>query len=353
MALNEPLSQATRKVLDRNDLSPLWEIEETKLGEERKDLEPGLWKWADIKSAIDHIAEDVTIDELPPGFRRRVAVPVNSNYASALSHTIYLGIQTVSPGETAPSHRHGANAMRFTIEGNEEVKTTVGGEEFAMLDNDLVTTPQWEWHDHVNESDEEIAWLDVLDLPLMFNSLNAGNVFEDHQETRQEVDKPNGYYASQFGKLRNSTDESIPGPFDGFREPTPPFRFEWEDCYQSLMNAARHNENTRSPYDGVVLDYVNPATGKYPLFPSFGVRAQLLDGTLETHRHNATEVYYVINGSGNTEVSGTDLAWEERDIFVVPSNNPHNHQPDDEAILLSITDKPIFDALNFYHEVAL
>lgn len=31
---------------------------------------------------------------------------------------------------------------------------------------DLVVTPTWHWHDHGNESDAPVIWLDVLNLPV-------------------------------------------------------------------------------------------------------------------------------------------------------------------------------------------
>lgn len=31
---------------------------------------------------------------------------------------------------------------------------------------DVVVTPTWHWHDHGNESDAPIIWLDMLNLPL-------------------------------------------------------------------------------------------------------------------------------------------------------------------------------------------
>ncbi|MDY6765440.1 MAG: cupin domain-containing protein [Halobacteria archaeon] len=354
MAVEVNLSPETRQVLEENHLSPLWELEENEFGTEREDLEPDVWEWGNIKEAIDLIERDVPIKDLPPGFRRRVTVPVNPKYPGSISHTIYVGVQTVSPGETAPSHRHGANALRFTIDGHEEMKTVVGGEEFPMKDNDLITTPQWEWHDHTNDSDENVAWLDVLDLPLVFNSLNVGNVFEEHDDERQNVDKPQGYYESQFGTLRstNASNGDIPGPFEGEREPTPPYRFKWTDCYETLEYAAENNEDAHDPYDGVSMDYVNPATGEKPLFPTFGVRAQMLDGSTEAHKHNSTEIYYVIEGEGATRAGDETLDWSERDIFVVPPNTFHNHEADDEAVLLAFTDRPILESINFYYETS-
>ena len=346
------LSRRTRTILEEQQLRPLWEVEED-FGDVYDDLEPDLWKWADIKEAIDAIEEDVDISDLPEGFQRRVAVPINTGMGNAISNTIYIGIQTVSPGETAPSHRHGANALRWTIDGHEDMKTVVAGEEFPMLDNDLITTPQWEWHDHVNESDTTAAWLDVLDLPLVLDTLNASNVFEFHELNRQPVTKSPGYWDSQYGRARPSDEQddgSIPGPFEGIRPPTPPYRFQWSQTLETLRQ--RQENDKPDPYDGYSMSYVNPTAGKPPLFPTMSFRAQLLSEATESHFHNSTEVYFVIEGSGATHVADDVLAWDKWDIFCVPPDAPHHHEPDDEAILLAITDRPVFEAFNFYCEAA-
>jgi len=117
-----------------------------------------------------------------PGFQRRVAVPINASFGNAISNTIYVGVQTVSPGETAPAHRHGANALRFSIDGSGDMKTVVAGEEFPMEDNDLITTPQWGGTTTSTTPTETAAWLDVLDLPLVLDSMNARNTFENHEK---------------------------------------------------------------------------------------------------------------------------------------------------------------------------
>jgi gentisate 1,2-dioxygenase len=345
------LSDDTQGILDEHDLRPLWEVQED-FGTVIDDPEPGIWKWADIERAIDAIEADVPIAELPPGFQRRVAVPVNTSLGNAISNTIYVGVQTVSPGETAPAHRHSANALRFTIDGREEMKTVVAGEEFPMRDNDLVTTPQWEWHDHVNDSDETAAWLDVLDLPLFLDSFNKQQVFENHELERQPVTKTQGYWDSQYGRGRPADERSngeIPGPFEGIREATPPYRFGWNEMTESLRQRAANDEP--DPHDGYSLAYANPATGKEPLFPTMSFRAQLLnDGPTDPHFHNATEVYFVIEGEGVTHVDDKALEWGKWDIFVVPPDGTHHHDPDGEAILLGMTDRPVLEAFNFYAE---
>jgi gentisate 1,2-dioxygenase len=232
------------------------------------------------------------------------------------------------------------------------MKTVVAGEEFPMRDNDLVTTPQWEWHDHVNDSDETAAWLDVLDLPLILDSLNARNVFENHELERQPVTKTQGYWDSQYGRARpedEAKDGSIPGPFQGIRDPTPPYRFGWEETVETLRQRADNDDP--DPHDGYSLAYVNPNAGKPPLFPTMSFRAQLLQEATDPHFHNATEVYFVIEGEGATHVDGEALEWGKWDIFCVPPDAAHHHEPDgDEAILLGMSDRPVFEAFNFYAE---
>jgi len=355
MAQQEPeelleLSTGTRELLEENNLRPLWEVEDD-FGNTFDDLQPDIWKWEDIQASIDGIEGDVPIADLPPGFQRRVAVPINTALGNAVSNTIYVGVQTVSPGETAPAHRHGANALRYTINGNEDMKTVVAGEEFPMEDNDLITTPQWEWHDHVNDSDETAAWLDVLDLPLVLDSLNRKNVFENHELERQPVTKTQGYWDSQYGRGRPAderSDGSIPGPFEGVREPTPPYRFGWDEMEQTLRQRADNDDP--DPHDGYSMSYVNPATGAEPLFPTMSFRAQLLQESTDPHFHNAVEVYFVIEGEGATHVDGEALEWSKWDIFVVPPDATHHHDPDGEATLLGMTDRPVLEAFNFYAE---
>jgi gentisate 1,2-dioxygenase len=347
------LTDETRTILEDNRLRPLWEVEDD-FGNVYDDLEAEIWKWEDIQTAIDGIEDDVPIADLPPGFQRRVAVPINASLGNAISNTIYVGVQTVSPGETAPSHRHGANALRFSIDGHEDMKTVVAGEEFPMEDNDLITTPQWEWHDHVNDSDETAAWLDVLDLPLVLDSLNARNTFENHELERQPVTKTQGYWDSQYGRGRDLDDvnaDGIPGPFEGIREATPPYRFGWDEMLESLHQRADNDEP--NPHDGYSLSYVNPATGEPPLFPTMSFRAQLLQEATDPHFHNATDIYFVVEGEGATHVDDEALEWSQHDIFVVPPDATHHHEPDgEESILLGMTDRPVLEAFNFYAEAS-
>ncbi len=80
-------------------------------------------------------------------------------------------------------------------------------------------------------------------------------------------------------------------------------------------------------------------------------RAQLLnEGPTDPPLHNATEVYFVIEGEGATHVGDKALEWDKWDIFVVPPDETHHHAPDEEAILLGMSDRPVFEAFNLYAE---
>ena len=166
--------------------------------------------------------------------------------------------------------------------------------------------------------------------------------------------KTEGYWDSQYGRARPAEepgDGSIPGPFEGIREPTPPYRFKWAETQETLRQREENDEP--DPYDGYSVAYVNPATGHPPLFPTLSFRAQLLPGeATDAHFHNSTEVFFVIEGEGATHVEDEVLEWGKWDIFSVPPGQAHHHDPDGEVILLGITDRPVFEAFNFYAETS-
>jgi hypothetical protein len=50
-------------------------------------------------------------------------------------------------------------ALRVVIESAGGY-TVVEGETLPMLPGDLVLTPSWTWHDHANDSDAPMMWLE-------------------------------------------------------------------------------------------------------------------------------------------------------------------------------------------------
>jgi gentisate 1,2-dioxygenase len=338
------LSDDSKDVFDDRRLRTMWDVHD-QWGSPSTDMRPHVWKWDEIEDSLRRIEEEAPLDELPQGIRRSLALCTPG--LDITSPTIAVFYQTVTPGESAGAHRHNVSAFRFVTEGSEEMYTIVEGEKFPMEAGDLILTPNWTYHDHVNESDETAVWVDVLDWPFIGEALQAP-VFENHQEFRQPVEKSRGYYNSQFGRLRPAGDNA-----SDFRD-APPYRFAWEDVYETLSQAAE-NDTAWDPYDGYSLEYVNPETGEGPVMATIELRMQLLEGGRATdrHAHNTNEIYYVVEGAGKTTVDEEELEWEEKDTFVVPPGSMHSHESHaDESVLFAMSDRPIYDAFNIYHEEA-
>src|SRR5437773_10419412 len=75
------------------------------------------------------------------------------------SHTLQFSFSMVNPGEVARAHRHNMAALRFVVQGK-GAYTAVDGEKFPMAEGDLILTANWSWHDHHNETEDSIVWLD-------------------------------------------------------------------------------------------------------------------------------------------------------------------------------------------------
>ena len=133
------------------------------------------------------------------------------------------------------------------------------------------------------------------------------------------------------------------------------FHYKWADTERSLERL-RRNGSGRDPYDGYLLEFLNPVTGG-PTMPTIQCAVQLLEPGQETlaHRHTSTVIYHAYRGAGTSIVGGRVFEWRQGDSFVVPLWNQHahaNHSPDTDAILLSMSDAPVMKALDLYREAS-
>lgn len=278
---------------------------------------------------------------------RRTVQLHNPVLDSGTSRTIQMSVQLVKPGERAIAHRHTAQAIRFVVAGR-GAHTTVEGERLAMESNDLIVTPGWTYHDHANLTDEPVIWLDGLDLPLALH-LDA-QFQENYPHDAQAVTRPDGASATEFGTMRPLGTRAPRWPF-------PPFRYAWSETRPALERLADSSAQVGDdPYDGVLLEYANPATGGHTL-PTISCRVQLLRPGQSTapHRHTGTTIYHAIEGSGTAFIEGQAYEWWPRDCFVVPSWQSHrfeNVSGTAPTILYSMTDIPVLEALLLYREEA-
>ena len=132
--------------LAERDLRGFWEREI-----DQTEFKPHLWKWDNIYAGLMKAIEVVAMDQtgIQTG-RRNIGLRIPS-LGGRGTPTISLGAQCLLPGEVALAHKHTPSAIRFVIKGTPGAYTVVEGEPIPMAEGDLITTPQWTWHDHYNE----------------------------------------------------------------------------------------------------------------------------------------------------------------------------------------------------------
>jgi gentisate 1,2-dioxygenase len=328
--------------LAKANLAPTWKyVSEFVAKEPRVSYRPWLWRWNDVVPLLMRAGDLITPER---GAERRSMEHVNPDLKPfySTSHSIATAVQLVRPGEIAPAHRHMAGAIRFAAQSSGgSVYTKVQGERLIMEENDLLLTPQWTWHEHRNETDEDIIWLDALDFPLV-NLLQA-SAFEPGEGKVCE-DRPDNFSRRRLGLFR-------PTGWGAYPERQPVVRYPWVEM-RAALEAERAAEGSR--FDGILLEYVNPLTSG-PTLPTMSCRAQLLRPNEVTLAHRATSstVYFVISGEGSTIINSIEFNWGKRDVFVVPTWAWHEHHIGyEDALLFSISDQPVLEAFGMYREQA-
>ena len=165
--------------LEKQQLSGFWRTRVPSHSPEA----PYLWKWEPLLDGLYKASETIGIEKAERRAIRLVSphLPIKST-----SHTLQFTFSIVNPGEIAKAHRHNMAAIRFVVQGR-GAYTVVDGEKFPMAEGDLILTPNWTWHEHHNESEDPIIWLDGLDGPLIqsFNIL----FFEESETAEQPIDR--------------------------------------------------------------------------------------------------------------------------------------------------------------------
>src|SRR5689334_3208153 len=219
--------------LEQNHLSGFWR---TRVPSHTSEA-PYLWKWEALLDGLLKASEAIGIEQA----ERRAIRVVNPHLSTkSTSHTLQVTFSIVNPGEVARAHRHNMAAIRFVVQGK-GAYTAVNGEKFFMERGDLILTPNWTWHDHHNESQDPIIWLDGLDGP-MIQSLNV-LFFEDYEKSEQPITREVGESVSRMGFAR-----TVKQDFTHARGV--PYRYTWKDTYKALHTM---KDADRDPCDGVLL----------------------------------------------------------------------------------------------------
>jgi gentisate 1,2-dioxygenase len=341
IAVEGSASETRAKYYDEmanQSLAPLWErLRGLVPLTPRPRCVPAGWHFTDIRPMLMRAGELLTMEEA----ERRVLVIENPGIPgqSKITNSLYAGMQLLLPGERAPAHRHTACALRFILEGN-CAYTAVDGERTSMQPGDFVLTPSWTWHDHGNDGNEPVIWLDGLDLPIV-NFLDAG-FSENYPEVEFPVSKPMGDCEGRYsGSL---LPEKSPGSLS-----SPLFNYRYRKAREALAHLQKNGPPDR--FHGHRLRYVNPETGG-PVMPTISAAIQLLPRYFETAAYRATDatVFVCAEGRGTSQINDFAFDWGPKDVFVVPSWTPVIHHATEEAVLFSFSDRATQEKLGFWRE---
>ena len=268
---------------------------------------PNIWRWEVMKALLDRAGDLVGTKEA----ERRVFMLINPALkAPYTTDTLYAGLQLIRPGEVARAHKHTSFALRFIVEGRGAF-TAVGGEKVRMERGDLVLTPSFEFHDHGNESNEQMIWLDGLDLPLLH--MMPVNFAKPYHE-RQYPSTP----AAGVSRLR----------------------YPWPEMQARLDAMA-------GPL--AECEYRHRATGA-SISATIGANAMRIEATATSGRVRETSggIYHVYEGSGSTTVGNETIEWKQGDTFCIPLWTPYEHRAATKTYLFRFDDRPVLNALGWY-----
>jgi gentisate 1,2-dioxygenase len=323
-------------------LHPLWEVLHGLVTPEpRSAARPFLWKYLEARDFLMRAGQLISAEKA----ERRVLILQNPDLlgTSSITPSLYAGLQLILPGEVAPCHRHTQCALRFVMEGDGAF-TALDGEKAIMRPFDLVLTPNWQWHDHGNDSPAPMIWLDGLDIPTV--RFFEASFAERLPSAAHPATAPAGDTQARYGRnLR---------PFAGTaaaRRPAhqPLFHYpyaEWRDALARMAVA-----DAPDPHLGHALEFTNPADGG-PVMPTIAAHVRLIPKGFSTRARRATDgtVFVVVEGEGTARIGGATYPLAERDLFVVPSWVELELEARREMVLFAYSDRAAQEKLGLFRE---
>jgi gentisate 1,2-dioxygenase len=323
---------------ERN-LAPLWRVLGGLVTEEpRSPAVPAHWAYSDVRPYLIEACDLISTEEA----ERRVLVFENPGLPgqSRITPSLFAGYQIIRPGEVAPAHRHVASALRFILEGK-DAYTAVAGERTMMEPGDFVITPSWTWHDHGNESDELMVWIDGLDMHMV--NLVSASFREGYPGRSHPVTRPEGAAMAEVGF------NLVPVDFETTSQTSPIFNYPYRRTREALEMVSR----TRAPdaCHAFKMHYINPLNGKSAI-PTITTAMQLLPKGFRSSSYKSTAgtVFSVVEGKGSVTVGDMRFQLAPKDLFVAPSWFPIQFEAESDLILFSYSDRIVQDKLDLFRE---
>lgn len=327
-------------------LTPLWEsLADLVRPFPRSAAHVHRWNYDEARNYLMRAGDLISAEKA----ERRVLILENPGLPgqSAITPSLYAGLQLILPGEIAPCHRHSQCALRFVLEGDGAF-TALDGEKAVMRPFDLVLTPGGQWHDHGNPSDKPMIWLDGLDIPTvrLFDAQFAEHYVHASGAKAFPESAPAGDTLARYGHnmrpVRGSAADRRPSHQPLFHYPYA----QWRPALDAMAASADID-----PHLGHALEFTNPADGG-SIMPTIAAHVRLLPAGFETKPRKSSDgtIFVVVEGSGTAKVGGKEIALSPRDIVAVPSWSELVLQASETLVLFAYSDKASQEKLNLYRE---
>lgn len=316
---------------------------------------PYRWRWEDYGPYLDKISQIAANADVPPiEFADRQSILLtNPGLGGRLqvTNTIRCAISIYNPGDIAPAHIHSPNASRTILSDNGGY-TNIEGERCEAARGDIILTPNGTWHDHGNDGEKPVVWIDMLDWPLMemFDVAWVDQKYVDSTRpgaTSQLESVPCGYSHNLYGT--GGLKPAFVAHQRGWgQKPSPLFHYRGEDVRATLDKL---RVESGDPYEGIIMQFVNPITGD-AVFPTLNYSAQLMRSgeELREKRETCGTFIVVMDGKGYSEIGGERFDWEPNDIMVVPpfTWRKHVNTSGSDAVLYTVTDAEVLRHIGQY-----
>ena len=317
--------------LEASDIHPLWDrYKKITPVTPAPDDPPFIWRWKNIDPFAARAATEIAMEDA----ERRALIMAHPAFGgkTQTTHNLLSAFTVLEPGDKALPHRHTAAAIRFSTRAEGAV-TIVNGRRCEMKPGDLVLTPPWCWHGHINESDGRTVWFDAANIPLIndldVNFFDPGNRDGDDDNAFWEVDEGDEALWKSAGLVAEGHGHE--------GQISPKYRYAGDDTRRMLTEMRAQEDGAK------LLRYVNPLTGG-AVMPTLDCYAMRLAKGAPTRARRATwnMICMVVAGEGRSTIGDQTIDWAEHDTFTVPHWSWASHEAlSGDADLFVVTDREI------------
>jgi gentisate 1,2-dioxygenase len=334
---DDVVSPALRELYNQNHLVPLWESKTAATFGQPQEVAHH-WKWDTMQPIVLETGKIKAAHVLDRRVLLKTKAERHHPFDEAACGTLFCDFQLVLPGERARPHRHPMNALRFVVQSAGGVKSIVNGKDCVMEPGDMILTPGWCWHEHVNDGPEPVIWFDVLDVGLHYYLGTTDFQPGPARDIPQQLDDDVFAAAGIVPKLEGGEYHARPH--------SPIFRYPWAETQRALQAAPAHADGSRG------VRFVNPLNGG-PCIDLLDCHVVELERGKPTRKYmsSASTVCLVIEGQGTSQIGDKRIEWGPRDVFTMPARLWASHTATSgKARIFQVSNREVFRRLGLFSE---